>query len=126
MQQGCSIICCCAPIYKSLFPSSAMFMRIQTSLTSWTRSWRLSSRQTDPSHVSWKKSNEHGNGDSHGPRGNDSAGNGNWVQLDGSSQKRLNSASGINSYEVPIEDPVSEQAHFDMSTIQSGSKGHRY
>lgn len=93
-----------------------MFMRLQTSIASWTRSWKLSSRQAYPSHASWKKSNEHRNSNSHGLRGNDSAGNGNWVFLDGSSQKKLNSANGVTDYNVQAGDLVSKQVHIPMKT----------
>lgn len=30
IQQGCSVICCCVPIYKSLIPSLDLFSRIRS------------------------------------------------------------------------------------------------
>ncbi|KAI2642651.1 hypothetical protein GGS21DRAFT_184336 [Xylaria nigripes] len=89
VQDSCSIICCCAPIYKSIiFPSIPIFTRLASSTASfWEKTIRsVSSKRSLRSHHVEEK------GGSAGPRAMDVENGhaiGDWVLLDGSSRKHL-------------------------------------
>lgn len=77
-QQATSIICCCAPIYKSLLSEFSIFNKLRSSLFSGSRS-----RNTDygAGVATWPPRLTNTNGSQVGQE--------NWVRLEGSSQHEL-------------------------------------
>lgn len=88
VQQTCSIICCCAPVYKPIIPNLGFFEKLQSFTTLiFTRSSKsgslpvsneggvVSSKEMSARRKSWK-------------------GTGDWVQLDEVSLKHPNSSNG--------------------------------
>ena len=85
IQQACSILCCCAPIYKSLLPPLNLFSRLSSTNGSWTRVVRTV--RTKRSQSSKLSSPRQGSAGFREATVADSQKH-NWVILDDSSQKR--------------------------------------
>jgi hypothetical protein len=117
VQQACSIICCCAPVYKSLLPSMKFYQILKSSaLSSWSKV--VGSSQGKTTAASYE-----GSGLGHPGSTNDksmASRKRKWVILDGSSQKRLAEVS-----DEPLDERDGSSDHaYPLRTVPSGRNNH--
>jgi hypothetical protein len=88
VQQTCSVICCCAPVYKTIMPNFGVFEKLQSLTT------LIFSRTRSSKSASLPVSNENGASKEMSARRKSWKGTGDWVQLDEVSLQHPNSSNG--------------------------------
>lgn len=117
VQQACSIICCCAPIYKSILPSGDIFSR----LASGTSSFWVKTVKSVPTKNSLVSRSERSGKRSINSRSNHNASvKDDWMLLDASSQKRHPSTE----YETPFSYNRSVDSTYRMATVHHEHNTH--